>query len=98
MKKGMHDKGLQNLVTAILKCAVEDYIEEYKQFIENPTQNRADYIRILRKYFEENCSGLTSCGEAIVERAERLVKETFGKEKVLEAESVYTQMLNQYAA
>lgn len=35
----------------------------------NPTQNRADYIRILRKYFKENCSGLTSCGEAIVERA-----------------------------
>ena len=98
MKKGMHDKGFQNLITAILKCAVEDYIEEYKQFIENPTQNRADYIRILRKYFEENCSGLTSCGEAIVERAERIVKETYEKEKVLEAESVYIRMLSQYAA
>ena len=98
MRKTMHEKGMQNLVTAILKCAVDDYMSEYKDIIKEPTQKKADYIRILRQYFEENCCGLTYIGEALADRAEMIVREKFSEEMLLEADKVYNTMLQKVAA
>ena len=94
----MHEKGFKNLVTAILKCAVEDYMDEYREYIEEPSDKKANYLRLRRKYFEENCNGLTYIGEALVERAEFIVRQEYSAEMVSEADRIYNMVLAKAAA
>ena len=91
------DKGVEKLTMAIIKQAVRDYMEEYEKYLKNPTQKLADYIRLSRRYFEENCSGLTYYGDAIVERAERIVRERFSAESLYNADIIYSGVLKNCA-
>ena len=86
-------RGIEALATAIIKLAVEDYMDDYSKFIVEPTLKGADYIRLRRRYFEENCCGLTAVGDAIVEKAESLVREKFSEEKLSIADGIYSNML-----
>lgn len=86
-------RGIEALATAIIKLAVEDFMKDYSKFINEPTIKGADYIRLRRKYFEDNCCGLTAVGDAIVEKAESLVRDKFSSEKLSVADSIYSNML-----
>jgi len=76
---------VESLIGAVIAQAVEDYTDEYRKFIEEPTVKGGYYISIMRQYFEDDCEGLTSIGEYIVNKAERLTEEEYSEEQVYKA-------------
>ncbi len=87
----MFKKGIENLCNAIIEQAAEDYREQYRDFIENPHVNKVSYLLLNRKYFENDCHGMTTVGKYIVERLEKDIREEYDAKTLYQADMVINQ-------
>ncbi|MBR5178509.1 MAG: hypothetical protein IKW90_06890 [Lachnospiraceae bacterium] len=77
---------IQNLINAIIECAALDYRQQYRDYIKSPTYENARYLILNRRYFEEDCNGLTSLGDYIVRHLEEEEREKFSQKELMVAD------------
>ena len=84
----MFKKGIENLCNAIVEQAAMDYREQYRDFILNPQKEKVAYLLLNRRYFENDCHGMTTVGLYIAERIEKEIRASLDEDIVAKADSV----------
>lgn len=85
---------VSKLCNAIIAQAADDYREQYRDFLENPAENKVNYLLLNRRYFETDCCGMTSIGQYIAERIESEVRQGFSNESLLRADTLLRKRMS----
>ena len=85
---------IYDLVNAIVEQAADDYRELYRDFLTDPQSRKVSYLLLTRRYFENDCYGMVSIGQYIVERLEKEVREEFTEQELIKADLVLSRREN----